>query len=193
MSRGLTYKDRYDLERRPKARGRVEIPQNADLILADKSSSMGLAAFAGKTRIDCVNEALKPFRGRAYMLAFSSRVEELDCGDTLQAEGSTNLAAALGRAIELEPIHVLVMCDGEPNSKPSALQAASKLAEQCLIDTLYIGPETDVEAINFMKELAAVGHGRFSIFSLTESSPLLLEQKIDSLLCLPDPGSVVKL
>lgn len=193
MGRELTYKERYDIQHGLKPKGPKVTPKNADLILADVSGSMGMAAFEGKTRIDCVRLALKPFVGRAHVLAFDHRVMEVDCDQIPGAGGSTGLDRAIERAIYLEPIHVLVMCDGCPDLRARSLEMAAKLAEQCLIDALYIGPATDEAAIAFMKELAAVGHGRFSMFSLTESSPLLLEQKVGSLLALPDPNSVVKL
>jgi len=191
MANELTYKQRYDLTHNIK-KGKTT-PHNADLILVDRSGSMGLTAIGGKTRIQCVREALAPFKNRAHVLAFNERCDEVDCDAIPGASGGTNLAGALQVAETLEPIHVLVMCDGEPNSKPQALEWAAKIATQCLIDALYIGPESDGEAIAFMKELASVGHGRFSMFSLNEQSPLLLGQRVATLLALPDPSMVVKL
>ena len=191
MANALTYKQRYEIAHGIK-RGKVT-PKNADLIIVDRSGSMGLLAIGGKGRIECVREALGPFKNRAHVLAFNDQCVEVDCDTIPDASGGTDLARALSTANSLEPIHVLVMCDGEPNNGPKALKVAGEIAKQCIIDALYIGPEDDTTAIGFMKELAAVGHGRFSMFNLNEQSPLLLSQGVATMLALPDPDSVVKL
>ncbi len=187
MSKALTFKQQHDLTIR---RGKVT-PKNADLILVDRSGSMGSPAIGGKSRINCVREALAPFKGRAHVLAFDDSVEEVDCDNIPKPRGTTLLGKALEFTISLEPLHVLVMCDGYPTDE--VFGAAGRLAQQCIIDALYIGPPSDERAINFMRQLAEVGHGRFSLFDLTEKSPLLLSQGVESMLALPDPASVVKL
>lgn len=190
MSKELTFKQKHDIAHAN--RGDHKIPQNAEVIVVDRSGSMASRAFNNMSAIQCVREALKGFAGRAHVLAFDDSVEEVPCDNIPEPRGGTNLAKALRHLIPREPLHVLVMCDGSPDSPAHAFDAARELAQQCLIDTLYIGPETDERAITFMRELAAVGHGRFSIFSLTEKSPLLLGQSVSNLLALPD-HTVVKL
>ncbi len=190
MSKALTFKQQHDLTIR---RGKVT-PKNADLILVDRSGSMDSPAIGGKSRINCVREALAPFKGRAHVLAFDDSVEEVDCDNIPNPRGVTLLGKALEFTIPLEPLHVLVMCDGYPTeNNDSVLEKAGRLAQQCIIDALYIGPPLDEQAINFMRQLAEVGHGRFSMFDLTEKSPLLLSQGVESMLALPDPASVIKL
>lgn len=190
MANDLTFKEKHDLIY-GKA-GSHKIPLNAEVIVVDRSGSMASNAFEGKSAIDCVREALKSFTGRAHVLAFDDRVEEVPCDAIPNPRGGTDLALALRHLIPREPIHVLVMCDGQPDSNKQAFDAAKELAQQCIIDTLYIGPENDTQAVEFMRELAAVGHGRFNIFSLTTKSPLLLGESVSNLLALPD-HTVVKL
>lgn len=163
---------------------------NCDVVIADLSSSMGCTAFDGKSRHECLQEAMTPFKGRVQVLAFNSSVWEVDADALPSPSGSTNLAEALDVARSIEPVHVLVISDGEPNSEQHAFDAAEKLAEICTIDAMYIGPDSG-KAVAFMKKLAEeIGRGRFIDFRIDQQSPLLLEQKIDSLLALPAPGSI---
>lgn len=162
---------------------------NCDVVIADLSSSMSCQAFDGKSRHECLQEAMTPFKGRVQVLAFNSSVWEVDADALPPPSGSTNLAEALDVARSIEPVHVLVISDGEPNSASQALASAENLAKDCTIDTMYIGPDRGA-AVAFMKELAAIGRGRFIDFRIDQQSPLLLEQKIDSLLALPAPGSI---
>jgi hypothetical protein len=177
----------------PTGRTKKATPHNADLIVADISGSMGSPAIAALPRIECVRQALAPFKGRAHVIAFNDSIHEVDCDAIPDPAGGTDLAKALDFVIGLEPLHVLVMCDGQPNIKQAALDSCARLAEQCIIDTLYIGPPSHDRDIAFMRELAAVGHGRAMTFDLSEKSPLLLSQGVASLLALPAPDSVVKL
>jgi hypothetical protein len=193
MANELTFKERYDIAHGIIKKGKVT-PKNADLILVDRSGSMCSNAIGGLTRIECVRKALAPFKGRAHVLAFDNRVEEVDCDAIPDPRGSTYVARALSHALSLEPLHVLVMCDGCPtDSYEKIFDVASQVAQQCIIDTLYIGPPNSIDAIAFMKKLAEVGHGRYSAFDLSEQSPLLLSAGVANLLALPDPNSVVKL
>ena len=190
MSKALTFKQKQELTIK---RGKTT-PKNADLILVDRSGSMGSTAIGGKSRINCVREALAPFKGRAHVLAFDDSIEEVDCDNIPNPRGVTLLGKAIEFAIPLEPLHVLVMCDGYPTeNNDSVLEKASRLAQQCIIDALYIGPPSDIGAIEFMKQLATVGHGRFSMFDLSIKSPLLLSQGVESMLALPDPSTIVSL
>lgn len=164
---------------------------NCDVVIADLSSSMTCQAFDHKTRHECLQEAMAPFKGRVQVLAFNSSVWEVDADALPRPSGSTNLSEALSVAKSIEPVHVLVISDGAPNSRDAALQAAEQLAKDCVIDAMYIGPEGDTDCIEFMRTLAEeIGKGRFIDFRVDKESPLLLEQKIDSLLALPAPGSI---
>lgn len=59
----------------------------------------------------------------------------------------------------------LVISDGSPDNATTALGLAAQF--RGVIDVLYIGPENDVEAIAFMRELAAAGGGRLRIEDLS--------------------------
>lgn len=167
-----------------------ETPHNCDMVIADLSGSMAERAFEGKSRYQCLQEALKPFKGRVQVLAFNSRVWEVDADALPTPDMYTAMHKALDTAIQLEPIHVLLISDGIPDSKPSAIDSATQLANNCIIDTMYIGPQDETAAIETMKEIAHIGRGRFFNFQIDQQSPALLEAKIDQLLALPSPGSI---
>jgi hypothetical protein len=160
------------------------------MVIADFSGSMAYPAFEGKSRHQCLQEALTPYKGRVQVLAFSTNVWEVDADNLPQPDQYTAMHKALDTAIMLEPVHVLLISDGVPDSVPAALDSARRLAERCIIDTLYIGPENEVAAIETMKDIARIGRGRFKDFRIDKNSPALLESKIDQLLALPNPGSI---
>jgi hypothetical protein len=165
-------------------------PKNADLIVADLSSSMVHIAFGGKSRYECLCLAVKDFTGRASVLAFNNRVFEVECNDLPHPSGSTKLHLALHRAVELTPLHVLVISDGVPDNQEWALGETALLAEQCVVDALYVGPANEVYAEKFMRELARIGHGRYAAFNMEEHTPKMLEQKVGAMLSLPAPTTV---
>lgn len=165
---------------------------NMDWICADTSGSMASPAFEGKKRIECLREAVTPFAGRVQVIAFPGGTWSYSfcsADEIPNAVGGTPMTEAFNKLLELEPLHILVVSDGQPDRKSTALEAAGKLAEQCVIDVLYIGPE-DPDAITFMQELARMGHGRYSKFDLNNQSPLLLGNKVAEMLALPAPGTI---
>lgn len=175
-------------------------PKNAELILADISSSMGIRLLENKTRFDLLCLALKPLAKSAHVLAFHDRVFEVDADNLPPPDHSTALHLALDKATQLEPLHVLVISDGEPDNESKAIESAKYLAEQCIIDVLYIGPATGnrtEQCIAFMKELATIGRGRYQSLDLDNpSGTLLLGSKVNSLLALPHlphPDDAIKL
>lgn len=168
---------------------RKRAPKNADLIVADLSSSMNHGAFGGKSRYDCLCMAIKDFTGRASVLAFNNRVFEVDCDALPYPSGSTKLHLALHRAVELTPLHVLVISDGAPDNVQWALGETALLAEMCIVDALYVGPEDKV-CEDFMRELARIGRGRYAAFNMSEHTPKMLEQKVGAMLSLPAPSTV---
>lgn len=169
----------------------VKIEKNSDLILADISGSMaGRSSMANLSCWSCLKQALQAQGERAAVLAFETFVHETTADNLPPPTGGTNLTGALEHAMALEPLHVLVISDGEPNNPETALEAASRLANDCIIDVLYIGPNNE-QAKQFMRSLAEVGRGRYMEFDLTaEKSPLELTSKVSSLLALPGPGTI---
>lgn len=185
-----------DLVTRPIRKVTSNTPKHQDMVIVDLSTSMRSPAFGGKSRYECVLQAITPYTGRVQVLAFSDEVREMDANE-LPPPGSlgtyTDMTKAFQTAAFLEPIKVLLMSDGEPNNADSALDAARELAGQevanCIIDVLYIGPNNPT-AIAFMRQVAEIGRGRFFDFAIDSSSPALLESKIGSLLALPAPGTI---
>jgi hypothetical protein len=123
------------------------------VVLADVSLSMAERA-TGRRKIDALREALIGVTAPIYV--FSSGVRRLAAGETIpEPGGGTALHAALAAIEPLEPTHVLVICDGHPDSPAAALRAADRLEAQ--IDVIYCGPDHDVEGIAFMRRLARRG------------------------------------
>src|SRR5206468_1446883 len=52
--------------------------KNCELVIVDVSGSMGSMVTEGVTRISCLREALKSYRGLARVLAFSTNVENVE-------------------------------------------------------------------------------------------------------------------
>src|SRR5271166_2885603 len=83
-------------------------PKNADLILADISSSMGTGCGKTETRYSLLQKALRPLAQSSHVLAFHDRVFEVDADNLPPFDGSTALHKALQKAISFEPLHVLL-------------------------------------------------------------------------------------
>lgn len=186
----ITIREQSQVER-PKQRPiDANTPHGLDQVIADLSSSMHSHAFEGKTRYQCLQEVLAKYLGRVQVLAFNNYVTEVDADSLPEPSGSTNLALALDESLKLEPLMVLLISDGVPNSKSAAYKSAEKLAKQSIINVLYIGP-SNVSAEAFMQEIANIGNGQYGNMRLDKTSSLLqLEEKIGSLLALPAPGTI---
>jgi hypothetical protein len=169
-------------------------PKNADLILADISSSMGIRCGESHTRHSLLQSALRPLAKTAHVLAFNSTVFEVDADNLPPPEHSTALHKAIQKAIELEPLHVLIISDGEPDARETSLDLGAILAEQCIIDCLFIGSRENDRAIEFMRELASIGRGRFMEIDISNPSQSpLLSSGVAQLLALPSPDGAIKL
>ena len=179
------------VQREVTTRGTVH---NSDLVLADLSGSMSEPAFEGHSKYDCLKTALAVIGSnpKVQILGFNYAVYEVQASELPKPAGGTQLHLALQKAGSLEPLHVLVICDGRPDSTESAMLQGTLVAEQCIIDTLFIGPASDEEGIAFMKKLAQVGRGRYSSFDPVQGSPLLLGEKVASLL-LTGPAATIQL
>lgn len=171
-------------------------PKQQDMVIADLSGSMSYSAFEGKSRYQCLQEALAPYLGRVQVLAFNNFVREVDADSLPEPAGFTAMDKAFKVATYLEPLKVLVISDGCPDNKERAIDEAKKLVNEKedgtfdrTIDVMYIGPANEV-AEAFMHKLSDIGHGRYFNFEVDKQSPALLEQKIGSLLALPQPGTI---
>ncbi|MEW5425090.1 hypothetical protein [Amorphus sp. 3PC139-8] len=128
------------------------------LICADVSGSMQAPAWGGRAKIEILREAIAAIMGEGgrRLITFSSR-PTVDAPGIGPAGGGTDLAAALAACRELGPSHTLVVSDGQPDSSTAALAEAERLPG--IIDVLYIGPDSDRAAMDFMRQLARTGMG----------------------------------
>lgn len=136
---------------------RIDRRRGQAVILADISASMGGPAWGGQRKIDVLREAVAGAmrQAAARLFVFSADVREVR--DVPEPEHNTNLAAALRAARQLDPGVTLVISDGQPDNAAQALEEARQF--RGVIDVLYIGPESDRPAIEFMKRLAAAAGG----------------------------------
>lgn len=174
---------------------RKQMLHNEDYALVDVSGSMGERAFSGKSKMDCVREAMAPLDGRVQVIAFSDITYEASCTNIPGPFFGTNLSKAMDLVDTLEPLHVLVVSDGYPIAPDyciaKAAEAVNRDADKAyVIDVLYIGPMDDQRGIEFMKKLAEAGHGRYCAFDIANSSPKMLETKVSSMLSLPAPETI---
>lgn len=165
---GLNKEGRLSLK---SAAGTEEVQQRSPLkdvlLLIDTSGSMagdkitqakqGAVDFARSANVRGCAIALAVFGDRAAMVcdptvetvAFEKKIRKLGVGIV---GGSTNLAAGLDLAGKFSQLNaVVVVTDGQPNSREAALRAAESL-KQRHVDILCIG--TDDADRSFLAQLA---------------------------------------
>ncbi|KAI93540.1 hypothetical protein T281_16040 [Rhodomicrobium udaipurense JA643] len=140
----------------------------AVVILADVSGSMAESAGV-RRRIEVLREALTPLPAGARLVAFSATAREVS--EVPEPEGGTALHAALEYAARYSPSKTIVVSDGQPDDKTAALEAARRLTG--IVDVIYCGPDSDREAIEFMRSLAKIGLGNVVVRPLTGGAPAL--------------------
>jgi len=160
---------------------RIDRRRGAAVILADISASMAGAAWGGQRKIDVLREAVSGAQQQrtARLVVFSSAPR--DASAVPEPESNTDLAAALTFASAADPGVTLVISDGHPDNPAAALAVAQTF--RGAIDVLYVGPESDHAAIDFMRKLAAAAGGdtlRHDIGALGNAR--LLQTKIAGLL-----------
>lgn len=140
--------------------------QGPDLILADVSGSMSSLAWGGRQKIDVLREAITYVRENtpSILITFSSTVQE-NVYEIPQPGGNTALHLALESALKYSPKTTLVISDGQPDDPSEALRQTHYLTG--VINTLYVGPDTDQTAIRFMNDLARSGCGVYQKADLT--------------------------
>lgn len=136
------------------------------MILADISASMNSIASGDVRKIDLLREAITAvtLNSSARLFVFSKHVREVH--SIPEPEDNTNLAAALSKLQLLDPGVTLVISDGRPDNPGEALNIARSF--RGAIDVLYIGPDSDRTAIEFMTLLARVGGGDFRAHDLAK-------------------------
>lgn len=163
----------------------------ATVILCDTSGSMGELLPDGAAKIDRLREALRAVWAQVpgcCLIAFDSAVRHVPDPDRLpRPNGGTALHAALAEAVALAAGQTIVISDGQPDDKQRALAEAHAL--RGTIDTIYIGPEHDREAIRFLDELAAAGGGQAVVQSVDQADRLVAPLRAVLGLPAPRPSS----
>ncbi|RNK44282.1 VWA domain-containing protein [Xanthomonas vasicola] len=146
---------------------------------ADVSASMDSVAADGRRKIDLLRQAVAAARGTARLIAFSQRAREVE--QIPEPESNTDLAGGLAAVRELDPGTTLLISDGEPDNEAAALAQARMF--RGAIDVLYIGPEGNSRAIDFLRRLAAAAGGHVTINDIAApTGARLLQQRIAGLL-----------
>ena len=140
------------------------------------------AAGCWMRKIDLLRQALdRPIAAGETVLAFHSLAERLTSLQAIpEPMGGTALHLAICVGAAVMPGHTLVVSDGQPDDPAQALAAAAQLSGT--ISTLYLGSDTDKEAIAFMRKLARLGCGQYQHCDVSNGSVLLLQQSIAGLL-----------
>ena len=143
---------------------------NSRVMLIDTSGSMDeiCQGIGRKRRIDILKEAISCIGWQDYQLVcFNFKVVPIqDVRDICEPCGGTALHRAIDYAASLYPSQTLVISDGEPEDEYAAIKAAEKLSGT--ISTLYVGDDSNKEAIAFMSKLAKLGCGKPYVQSLNE-------------------------
>jgi hypothetical protein len=158
------------------------------VILADVSSSMDEPA-GSRRKIDILREALAQVWSElvgARLVAFDTLAREISAPDAVTSpSGGTALHLALDAAGEHRPARTLVITDGRPDSEDAALEAAGRLSG--IIDVIYCGPDSDAQAIDFLRRLARLGGGRCVVRDVVRMSRPELGSAVRTTLGLPAP------
>jgi hypothetical protein len=170
-------------------RARFEHAGAAVVVLADCSSSMAESA-GGRTKEAILREALGgcwPELPGAALVGFASTARRVDAPTDLPSPaGGTALHLALDAASALRPGRTLVISDGEPDDEDAALAAAGRVPGR--IDVIYCGPDSNTQAIAFMRRLATAGGGVVVVRDVLRESSLRLGADVRATLGLPAPG-----
>lgn len=143
---------------------------NSRVMLIDTSGSMDeiCQGTGRKRRIDILKEAISCIGWQDYQLVcFNFKVVPIqDVRDICEPCGGTALHRAIDYAASLYPSQTLVISDGEPEDEYAAIKSAEKLSGT--ITSLYVGDDSNREAIAFMTKLAKLGCGKPYVQSLDE-------------------------
>lgn len=147
------------------------------VLAIDRSGSMASSADTpGERRIDALRGVVNNLRSRGMgfrMLAFDDTFIWTDV--VPEPAGGTDMGGALEFCGRINPEHVIIVSDGQPNSQEHALCAAKAL--RCKVDVFYVGPSSDTQAKEFLESLANATGGMFGSSSFAE-----LENKIAGVL-----------
>ena len=130
-------------------------------LLLDTSSSMTLLTDGQMRRIDALVLALKPFENdNIRRFQFNNRFEEITIETKLSPIGGTDLAHALHEIKQFDFQNIILITDGEPDDKQTAMYEASQL--NATINVVFVGNPHHLEAIQFCEDLAKKHNGQFA-------------------------------
>ena len=156
---------------------------NADIVvLIDVSASMNIRDSRGSREryavaCDELAQLQATLPGRVAVIGFSSQTEFAPSGKPTFQGANTDLERALkfARVADTGSVRFVIISDGEPDSEQDALAAAAVYKGR--IDCVFVGPESDRKARNFLDKLASA-HGGEQV-----TTPVhLLAEKIETLL-----------
>lgn len=134
------------------------------VVIVDTSGSMGSCdSRGGKSRYTIACEELAALQGskpgRIAVLSFSNYTIFCPDGKPLDQQGGTDLTGALefAKVADVPGIQFIVISDGEPDNKKTALKVAKEYKSK--IDVIFVGPETQPAGRIFLQELAAASGG----------------------------------
>ena len=151
--------------------------------IVDVSGSMGLHDSRGeKSRYEVACEELANIQknrpGKVAVIAFSNTAVFCPGGIPIYEGSGTNLAHALryAKIADVPGMNIIVISDGEPDSKEQALAVARTYKNK--ISTVYCGPEDRSHGQKFLTELANITGGQ----TLTSDRAIALSKTIETLL-----------
>ena len=157
---------------------------NAEIVtIVDVSGSMGLHdSKDGKSRYQVACEELATIQknkpGKVAVISFSDNAFFCPGGIPIYEGSGTNLAHALryAKIADVPGMNIIVISDGEPDSKEQALAVARTYKNK--ISTVYCGPEDRSHGQKFLTELANITGGQ----TLTSDRAIALSKTIETLL-----------
>lgn len=174
-------------------RAMAKMNKSKSILVLDRSGSMAdiinYESPEPERKIDALRKIVGNLRTEAdfEQLVFDSQNEWTEqIGDP---RGGTALAEALEEVTALRPTtrRVVLITDGWPDNRHSALAAAKSLP--CPLDIFYVGPLTDTDAQNFLKQLAESAGGLYGSADLSKDAEQL-ENKVRLALKAGDPDEI---
>lgn len=139
------------------------------VIILDVSGSMDATdAQDGLSRREVARRELEKLQnempGEIALICFASQVEFSPSGFPVSVGYSTNLTSALNyvKIADGTDVRFIVISDGEPDSKSSALDVAKTFVNR--IDTIFVGSTQYDRGRKFLEELARVSGGKHQTF-----------------------------
>lgn len=140
------------------------------IILFDTSGSMSAKdSRGGRSRFEVGSEELAHLQsslpGKIAIVSFSSDVQFCPSGIPINFGGGTDMNKALSfvKVVDIEGIRFVLISDGIPDSPNEVLSKAKTFKNK--IDTVYTGPEDDIEGGRAFLEKLSKATGGLSVVS----------------------------